>query len=143
MSYDPADSVRSSVTSSALAEIERKLAINSFIRSRWFQQWTKRVEGEVAIGLWGIIKLATQAVLRKDQGKWATRRALKKILADKEEFRGIANSRIVEAVIRENSTLFNTVEKYPLTPRHHPCQNRTAYKHRSMPPRPDPRHILH
>jgi DNA helicase-4 len=117
MSFDPAGSASSSVTSTALAEIERKLASNSYIRSRWFQRWTGRVEAEVAIGLWGIIKLATQALLRQDNGKWATRKALKRILADTEGFRGNTNSRIVEAVIRENANLFNNIEKYPLTPR--------------------------
>ncbi len=103
--------------STCLSEIESKIKNNTYIRSRWFEQWCDRAKAELSIDLIDFIALVIKALFRADHGRWAVRRALKRILAHREKFREEANTRIMNEVIRVNAPLFDTIEKYPLTPR--------------------------
>jgi len=105
------------IRSSLLNDLTTRINDSQFLRSRWFDGWCQSVESETSIGIIATIVLAVQALFGADNGKWTERKALLRILDNRTSFRNEVNDKIVEAVIKVNSTLFDTIEKFPLTRR--------------------------
>ena len=100
----------------SLTDLKNRISSRSFVRSRWFAQWRARAKDEIAIGWVKAITLAIKALWNGDEGKWAQRQELKRILVDSEAFRISVNDKITDAVLRTYAPFFDSIEDHPLTP---------------------------
>lgn len=104
------------IATSSLFDLENRIVNHSFIRKRWFAQWSARARKETCISWMNVVSLAMRALWKRDGGRWAQRQKLKKILADGEAFRIRTNAKISDAALRTHASFFDSIEKHPLTP---------------------------
>ena len=101
----------------SLNELMARVHDNQFIRSRWFDSWCETARRESSIGLTATIFLAIKVLFGLEKSRWKNLKAIKLILNNEAAFRDKVNDKIVKSVIQNNSSFFDTIEKFPLTPR--------------------------